>query len=132
MSFLIDTDTCSAYIKSNRIVCNRFMQYSGGIHISAVTAAELHVWALRANAPPHRLQDVQDLLRQATLLDVTLDVACKYGEVQAGLMDAGRQASQMDLLIAVTALMHGLTLVTHNTRHYNNVPGLSQVDWLIP
>ena len=37
-----------------------------------------------------------------------------------------------DLLIGATALVHDLTLVTHNTRHYTNVPGLSQADWLVP
>lgn len=132
MSFLLDTDTCSVYIKANPRVVNRFVQHSGGLRISVVTAGELHVWALRRRAPAHRLQQVQDLLRQVLVLEVTLPVAQKYGEVQAALLDAGTRAPEMDLLIAVTALVHGLTLVTHNTRHFTNVPGLSQADWLIP
>jgi tRNA(fMet)-specific endonuclease VapC len=132
MSFLLDTDTCSAYIKANPRVLNRFVQYSGGLHVAAVTVGELYVWALRRRAPAHRLQQVQDLLQQVVVLDVNLPVAQKYGEVQAALLDAGTRAPEMDLLIAVTALVHGLTLVTHNTRHYTNVPGLSQVDWMVP
>lgn len=132
MSFLLDTDTCSAYIKGDRRVLNRFVQHSGGLHVSAVAVGELYVWALRRRAPAHRLQQVQDLLRQVVVLDVTLPVAQKYGEVRAGLMDAGTPAPQMDLLIAVTALVHGLIVVTHNTRHYSNVPGLAQADWLVP
>lgn len=35
-----------------------------------------------------------------------------------------------DLFIAATALVHGLTLVTHNTRHFQNVPHLAVEDWL--
>jgi predicted nucleic acid-binding protein len=35
-----------------------------------------------------------------------------------------------DLFIAATALVHGLTLVTHNTRHFQNLPGLEVADWL--
>ena len=132
MSFLLDTDTCSAYIKGDRRVLNRFVQHSGGLHVPTVTVAELYVWARRRRAAARRLQEVQDLLRQTVVFDVTLPVAEKYGEVQAGLMDAGTPAPQMDLLIAVTALVHGLTLVTHNTRHYTNVPGLSLADWLTP
>jgi predicted nucleic acid-binding protein len=38
----------------------------------------------------------------------------------------------MDLLIGSTALVHGLTLVTHNVADYANVPGLTVMDWLIP
>lgn len=132
MSFLLDTDTCSAYIRANRRVLNRFVQHSGGLHVATVTMGELYVWALRRRAPAQRLQQVQDLLRQVVILDVTLPVARKYGEIQAILLDAGTKAPEMDLLIAVTALVHGLILVTHNTRHYTNVPGLSQADWLVP
>src|SRR5438270_8490973 len=88
MSFLIDTDTCSAYLKGDRRVFNRFLQYTGALHISLITVAELHVWALRLNAPANRIQDLNGLLQQGILLQVTRNVAYKYGEVQAGLMDA--------------------------------------------
>jgi tRNA(fMet)-specific endonuclease VapC len=34
--------------------------------------------------------------------------------------------------IAATALVHNLTLVTHNTKDYQHVPGLRLEDWLTP
>jgi tRNA(fMet)-specific endonuclease VapC len=36
----------------------------------------------------------------------------------------------MDLLIAAVALARDLTLVTHNTRHFQEVPDLRLEDWL--
>jgi predicted nucleic acid-binding protein len=57
-------------------------------------------------------------------------VAQKYGQLQAGLLDIGRPAPGMDLMIAATALVHDLTLVTHNTQDSANVPALRVVDWL--
>jgi len=36
------------------------------------------------------------------------------------------------LLIASVALTHDLTLVTHNTADFQNIPGLRLDDWLIP
>jgi tRNA(fMet)-specific endonuclease VapC len=36
----------------------------------------------------------------------------------------------MDLLIAATAILHELTLVTHNVEDFASVPGLAVVDWL--
>jgi predicted nucleic acid-binding protein len=41
VSFLLDTDVCSVYMKGNREVGGRFIQYGGRLHVSVVTAAEL-------------------------------------------------------------------------------------------
>ncbi len=132
MSFLIDTDTCSAHLKTHGPVTNRFLQYTGRLWISSITLGELYTWALRAKASPKRLQSVLDLLNDVIVLDVTPGVARKFGEVRAGLLDQGLPTPNLDLLIAATAVTHGLTLVTHNTQDYANVPGLTVVDWLVP
>ena len=132
MSFVVDTDTCSAYIKAHPLVWNRFLQYAGRLHVSVITVAELTIWVCRANAPPKRVQEVQNLLRNVTLLEVTVDVARKFGEIQAALMDAGQMAPEMDLLIGTTALLHGYRMVTHNVQDYAMIPGLAVVDWMVP
>ena len=132
MSYLLDTDICSAYLKGNRVVWPRFMQYGGRLHVSAVTAGELFAWVLRANASPTRLQALQGLLRDVVVLDVNTSVARRFGEVRADQLDRGHHTPEVDLFIAATALTHGLTLVTHNVRDFANVPGLPVEDWLNP
>jgi tRNA(fMet)-specific endonuclease VapC len=57
-------------------------------------------------------------------------VARRFGELRAELLDLGRPTSTPDLLIAATAIVHDLTLVTHNTKYYEAVGGLRVVDWL--
>ena len=89
-------------------------------------------WARRSSAPASRLQGVQDFLRAVTLLDVTPQVAERFGELRADLLDRGIVVGQMDLFNASIALVHNLTLVTHNTADYANIPGLTLVDWQIP
>jgi tRNA(fMet)-specific endonuclease VapC len=132
MSFLIDTDTCSAHLKQKGIVSNRFLQYTGGLHLSTISLGELLAWVLRGKAPPSRLLGLQAMLSDMTVLDITTEVAEKYGQLQAQLLDAGTPAPAMDLMIAATALVHDLTLATHNTRDYANIPGLRLVDWMTP
>lgn len=132
MSFLVDTDICSAHLKNVRVVTNRFLQYTGRLHVSTITLGELYTWVLRARASPRRLQSLLGLLNDVTALGVDDAVARRFGEVQAGLLDVGLHPPSMDLMIAATALVHGLTLVTHNTRDYAHIPGLTLVDWLIP
>jgi tRNA(fMet)-specific endonuclease VapC len=43
------------------------------------------------------------------------------------LRQAGRIMSAEDSWIAATALRHGMPLVTHNRRHFENVPGLTVI-----
>ena len=131
MSFLLDTDICSFHLKKGALT-SRFIQHTGQLSVSVLTAAELFTWALRAAAPAARLQSLLDFLDDVQILDLDLSVAKRCGELRAALLDTGRPTPTLDLLIAATAAIHGLTLVTHNTRDFSHIPGISLVDWLAP
>ncbi len=62
------------------------------------------------------------------------DAACaeRFGRERGTLLQQGISVSRMDLMIASVAPVHDLTLVTHNTADYQNIPGLRLDDWLIP
>ena len=79
--------------------------------------------------PPSQLAD---LLREVHVLDFYSACAERFGEVRGTLLQKGLTVSRMDLLIASVAMVHDLTLVTHNTADYQNIPGLRLDDWLIP
>ena len=49
----------------------------------------------------------------------------RYGEVVDRLQSRGRTVAQMDLLIALTAIVDGASLVTANRRHFEVVPDLT-------
>lgn len=132
MSFLLDTDICSAHLKQRPGLTHRFIQHMGRLHISAITLGELSTWASRKKASPRRLAMLQALLSDVVVLDVDARVAGRFGQLRAALLDAGRPTPEMDLLIAATALEHGLALVTHNVADFANIPGLKIEDWLVP
>jgi predicted nucleic acid-binding protein len=130
MSFLLDADICSAHLKRGGKISNRFLQYTGRLFISTITLGELYAWALRSAAPPKRLEGLTEMIADVHVLGVTAEVGRKYGEVQAQLLDSGKPAPGMDLMIAATALVHDLTLVTHNTQDFVDIPDLRLADWL--
>jgi tRNA(fMet)-specific endonuclease VapC len=132
MSFLIDTDICSAYLKNDRVVTVKMMMHYGGLSVSAVTTGELLAWALRKKAPPSRLSVVQAFLNGVNIIPVDLPVAEKFGEIRAISLDQGQNPGPMDLLNAAIALVHNMTMVTHNVADYAIVPGLTIDDWLVP
>jgi len=132
VNFLLDTDICSAYMKGDGRIQNRFIQYGGGLSISVATLGELYTWTLRAKAGRRRAQGLVDLLRDVAVLDATPDVARRFGEIEAALLDQGRPVAEFDLLIAATALAHGLSVITHNVSDFEHIPGLNVIDWLSP
>jgi tRNA(fMet)-specific endonuclease VapC len=132
VSFLLDTDIASAYLKNHPRVVARVTMHYRSLHVSAVTAGELLTWAGRAKAPPNRLLGVLDLLSVCQVLDVDYAVAERFGSIRADLFDRGRTVGELDLFNASVALVHNLTVVTHNIADYRDVPGLSIVDWMVP
>ena len=56
--------------------------------------------------------------------------AVEVGKLRGRLLRKGISVSAVDLMIAAVAVVHNLTLVTHNTAHFQNVPNLRTGDWL--
>jgi tRNA(fMet)-specific endonuclease VapC len=56
--------------------------------------------------------------------------AAEAGLLRSLLRKAGREIGPYDVLIAAQARRRGETLVTHNTKEFERVPGLTVVDWV--
>ena len=130
MNFLIDTNICSAYLKGDRNVWGKFLQYLGGSAISVITAGELWTWVQRGNASLGAKKTVMEFIDSMDIIDVDLAVALEYGRLRGALLDAGAPMPDIDALLAATALHFNLTLVTHNTADFSAVPNLRLADWM--
>ena len=56
--------------------------------------------------------------------------ARQYGEIWAELERRGTPIGQADLQIGAIALSRGLTVVTGNVKHFQQIPELSVENWL--
>jgi toxin FitB len=65
-------------------------------------------------------QDVL-LLFAGRILPVTLDIGSRWGALDAEGQLRGRPLNTADGMIAATALQHGLTLVTRNTKDFGGL-----------
>jgi tRNA(fMet)-specific endonuclease VapC len=65
----------------------------------------------------------------STVLPLTDEVVVRAADVYAGLHRSGQLIGDADTLIAATALVAGLSLVTNNLAHYRRVPGLRVTSW---
>ena len=123
MSFLLDTDTCSAHLKRATGLIHRFVQHSGRLFIPTIVLGELYTWAFHRKNPTPVIQAVKnDLLTTVAVLDFDSLCAKEFGRLRGQLLRQGISVSRMDLMIASVALVHDLTLVTHNTADYRHIP----------
>ena len=71
-------------------------------------------------------------MRDLKIADFDDRCAEEFGRLSALLRQQGVNVGGLDLLIAATAKVYGHVLVTHNTRDFIAIPGLTVVDWLVP
>lgn len=129
MNFLLDTNVCSAYLRNDPRVFNRFLQHGGALATSSIVAGELWVWALHHRKQPVFVQALENLLADMTVISYELAEAKRFAEIRAALLAQGQDASAVDLMIAATALVHNLNLVTRNVHHFSRVPDLRVENW---
>jgi len=97
--------------------------------LSTVVVAELCYGAYRSPSPAANLRLIQQLTDQVPCLPFDTRAADIYGQIRADLERRGQLIGAYDMLIAATALSHGITLVTHNTKEFNRIAGLTLEDW---
>jgi len=137
---LVDSDTLSELSRGRRFVVTRATEYlerHGRFTISAVSVFERlrgYRRALRLGKPLHeQLRQFEMLAATCVVLPVDAAVADRAATIWAHLGTRARRAVG-DILIAATASVHGLPLVTRNRRDFEpmaRVEGiqLTMVDW---
>ena len=132
MTFQLDTNICSAHFRRPSGLAHRFMQHSGRLSVSTVVLAELYAGAYHRPDPHPLLVKIDQLLQDVDVLPFGHICAERFGIEQGHLRRRGIAVSTADLMIASIALVHDLTLVTHNTADFQNIPNLRLEDWLAP
>ncbi len=97
--------------------------------ISGICEAEVCFGLARRDSPRLWREYREFLENRLVLLPVEKAVAEMYGRLKAAMESGGEPRADFDLLIAATALEHGLVLATLNLRHFKGIPGLRVEDW---
>lgn len=127
MKYLLDTSAVSELVRPRpdaRVVRWIDERDESGLFLSVLTIGELHngIALLPTGPRKNRLQDWVDeeLSRrfQGRILDVNLDVAAEWGRLKARSDDRGEPVPVIDGLIASTAIVHHLTVVTRNIKDF--------------
>ena len=130
--FLLDTDVLSAHRRPDRtpaIAKWLSSRRTVDLHLSVVSIGEIERRIARQRARDAAFAEalaswLDRVLRLYgdRILGIDAPTARRWGQLSASISHQGA-----DLLIAATALEHGLTVVTRNVRHYEPT-GVSVLD----
>ena len=130
MHFLIDTNILIYRLKNLGNVNDNFLKYKDKqMSVSVISYGELIFGAMKSKSVEKNLETVNDIKSIFPIIDINCDIMKTFGEIKAYIQKIGKPVDDMDLLISATAISNGMTLVTHNTKHFENIPNLKLEDW---
>ena len=134
IKYLVDTNILGYFARNSSAALQKRMLTAlkkQEVAISAITRAETRFGQALLQAEDKRRRTIDLLLNELPVLPWTSEAADRYGEIAAHLQQTGQPIGDIDTQIAAHALALGLPLVTHNTRHFQRVPGLKLEDWVV-
>lgn len=132
MKYLLDTNILIYMLKKpTPALIKRFKSVaSPAILIPAIVRSELEYGFCKSGDYERSRFKFEPFLRLFATQPFTERAAKEYGRIAADLQKTNQLIGNMDMLIAATAKAEGMTLVTHNTKEFERIPGLLIEDWV--
>lgn len=126
MRLLLDTCFLSELVKpapDTLVVSFARTASAADMHVSVLSLGEIANGLVRMNAGRRRDEIARwltglELHYQGRLLPVDAEIAKAWGGLSARARMDGNATPVVDSLLAATALVHGLVVVTRNVRHF--------------
>jgi tRNA(fMet)-specific endonuclease VapC len=123
MAYLIDTDWAVDYLKGIDETV-RFLQDEEELYISALSVGELVEGIEDSERRDERMESLNDFLAGVTVLSFTRETAVEFGKIRNALRKNGQLIGDIDTMIAATARVNHLTILTENTQHFSKIKEL--------
>jgi tRNA(fMet)-specific endonuclease VapC len=95
---------------------------------SIITRYEI-LQGLKARRATRQIARFEQRCQHSEVPPLTDDIIVRAADVYAMLYQGGQLISDADILIAATALLHHLVLVTENVNYFRRIPSLSIESW---
>jgi toxin FitB len=138
MSYLLDTNVVSELVKPAPEP--RVWQWLNAtpdnmLYLSVITIGEIQRGIDRLSLSPRKTRYEQWLREEIIelytdrILGIDLQTMQQWGRLMARLETKGRVLPMLDSLLAATALVHDLRLVTRNERHFVDIGVMTVNPW---
>jgi tRNA(fMet)-specific endonuclease VapC len=130
MQYLLDTNTCVFFLRG-KLNLDEIIRDKGidNFYISEITVVELRFGAENSDNPSKSHKAVDAFLNGLSIIPI-FGCIKRYAKEKVRLRKLGKPMNdEFDLLIGVTSVENKLTLVTDNTKHFENISGVKLENW---
>jgi tRNA(fMet)-specific endonuclease VapC len=125
---VVDTNIVSYLMKGHEIARLYAPHLQGKLlAISFITVGEMYFGAENANWGEPKRQLLEQRLRNFVVVPYDHEIARHYALVSVQRKRKGRPIALHDAWIAACALRHGVPLVTHNRKDFEDIDGLKVI-----
>ena len=127
--YLLDTSICVALFRgSKEVECHLNEIGREKCFITDVVVAELKFGAYKSERTEENMQQIEDFASIVKVIPFAESID-EFARERLRLWRTGKKIEDFDLLIGCAAKACGLTMVTHNTQHFQHIEGLTIEDW---
>ena len=126
---ILDTNVCVRILRGRKDALDSFSKHAGTVAIPFMVLGELYYGASHSKNPKKGKAAVDRLSQILPVLNSTVEIMGRFGELKADLAAKGTPVEDADVLIAATALVHGMSIATGNVRHFERFADLEVVEW---
>lgn len=128
----LDTDILSAIMRRDPTVIpttRAYLREHLQFHFSNITQYEI-LRGLKAKNATRQTATFENFCSRNIILPLSEETISKAAEIYADLYKRGELIGDADILIAASAMVHGLGIVTNNERHFQRISDLHVENWL--
>lgn len=129
--YLIDTNICIYAINGHHPKLNEhlFSIAPDEIFVSSITVGELEYGAAKSRWGERTRLIMHAFLANFTVLPFTEEDAVLFGKNRALIEAKGTPVGVLDVMIGSQGVANDLTVVTHNKKDFELIPGIRIEDW---
>lgn len=125
---LLDTNVCVRILRGRKDALEFFSRNAGNVAIPFMVLGELYFGAGRSKNPQKGKVAVDRLAQILPIVNSTTEIMAKVGMLKSDLAAKGMPVEDADVLIAATALVHGMPVATGNVRHFSRFANLEVIE----
>jgi len=128
----LDTNIITAFLKNDSRVVERvsdYLEFFDKLTINIISYYEI-LRGLKDLGNEEKLRRFDNFIQENELIFITKDIIEKASEIYAYLKKEGNLIEDADILMASTAIVEDVVLITNNLKHFKRVKDLSLDNWL--